>query len=114
MWRSSPDWPEWRCITCDLGRRRKKRSSRITGGGHDDRCGIPFQPRRGTDHALYVWRARESLGRRARLHLSAGYRTGVLVALSLLAGRDRWRRASGSILASVAGTDFYGVALLDV
>ncbi len=41
-------------------------------------------------------------------------RAGVLVALSVLAGRGRRRRSHGEILASVVRTDFYCIALLDV
>src|ERR1700678_4553584 len=89
MWRWSAASSAWRCTTCDLDRRRKKRFRQMLcrsrmlcrrmigtmmGGGYDDRHGFAVErrrPKRGNDRPVYVGRARESLDRRALIHLPA-------------------------------------------
>src|SRR5271170_2293816 len=96
---------------------RRVTSGAIRGGGYDDRRRLALklrQPKRGNDRPLHVWRARESLDRRALVYLPADDRPRLLVALSVLAGRGRGRRSGGEILASLVWIDFYGITVLDV
>ena len=88
-------------------------------GAYDHRRRFAFRAPQRTKNEEII--SRYSLGERVNhwigalcLYLSVDDRPGVLVAVSILVGCGRGRRSDGKILASMAGPDFCGIALLDV